>query len=113
MVEGIRRKTEFCRDLRNRRFAHHDLLLAMQDAKATALPKATKESFFGALDAISDLLNEMERFYYKGGCSFKEIVPHKGAATLLFILGFGVMARDEMLERINKGDFSGDRPENI
>ena len=60
-----------------------------------------------------DLLNEMERFYYKGGCSFKEIVPHKGAATLLFILGFGVMARDEMLERINKGDFSGDRPENI
>ncbi len=32
LIDEIKRKTEFCRDWRNRRFAHRDLTLAMQDA---------------------------------------------------------------------------------
>ena len=56
----------------------------------------------------------MERFYYKGGCSFADASGHNGAGTLLYILGFGVMGRERMVERIKKGDFSGDdTPENI
>ncbi len=62
---------------------------------------------------ISDLLNEMERFYFRGSCSFEDIAAHNGAATLLYILGFGVMGRERMVEKIKKGDFSGDTPENI
>src|SRR5205085_9280061 len=42
-VDDIKKKTEFCRDWRNRRFAHHDLLLATQDSRTKPLESATKE----------------------------------------------------------------------
>ena len=114
LVDDVKQKTEFCREWRNRRFAHRDLKLALQDGGAKPLPAATKESFFEALEAVSDLLNAMERFYYKGGCSFKDIAPHNGVGTLLFILGFGVVGRERMQEKIAKGDFDLlDTPENI
>jgi hypothetical protein len=113
-VEDVNQKTQFCRDWRNRRFAHHDLLLATQDSHATPLEAATKEKVAAALRAVSDLLNVMERFYYKGACSFEDIAAHNGAATLLYILGFGVRGREQMVEKIKKGDFSAiDAPETI
>jgi hypothetical protein len=114
LVVDVRQKTEFCRDWRNRHFAHRDLMLAMQDGGAKPLPAATKENFFAALDAVSDLLNVMERFYFKGGCSFSGIAPHNGAATLLYMLGHGVMGRERMQEKIAKGEFTNlDSPEHI
>jgi hypothetical protein len=89
-------------------------MLAMQDGGAKPLPSATKESLFEALQVVSDLLNEIERFYFKGMCSFEDVAPHNGAATLLFILGFGVRERERMQEKIAKGNFSAlDPPENI
>jgi AbiU2 len=105
-VDDVVNKTEFCRDWRNRRFSHHDLLLATQDQRATPLPAATKEKIAAALSALSDLMNVVERFYHKGACSFDDIISHKGAGTLLAILGFGVKARDHMLEKLKKGDFT-------
>jgi len=114
MVDEVKRKTEFCRDWRNRRFAHHDMLLATRDGRATPLQTATKEKFAEALQAVSDLLNTMERFYHKGACSFEDIAAHNGAATLLHILGFGVMGRERMQEKIAKGDFATiESPERI
>lgn len=114
LVEDVRQKTEFCRDWRNRRFAHRDLMLAMQDGGAKPLPAATKEKFFEALQAMSDLLNLMERFYFKGACSFADVAPHNGAATLLFILGFGVRERERLQEKVANKDFQTiDLPESI
>jgi hypothetical protein len=113
-VEDIKQKTEFCRDWRNRRFAHRDLLLAIQDSRAKPLEPATKEKIVAALKAISGILNVMERFYHRGGCDFECIAAHNGANTLLYLLGFGVMGRDKMMERIKKGELSGDdTPEQI
>jgi hypothetical protein len=78
------------------------------------LEAATKEKIIAAVQAVSDMLNVMERFYYKGGCAFDVIAAHNGVNTLLYILGFGVMGREKMMERIKKGDFfGGDTPENI
>jgi hypothetical protein len=102
-VDDVVSKTDFCRDWRNRRFAHNDLLLATQDRRAKPLPAATKESVAAALLALSDLMNVVERFYYKGICSFDDIISHKGAGSLLSILGFGVKARDHMLEKLKTG----------
>jgi hypothetical protein len=60
------------------------------------------------------MLNVMEWFYYKGACAFDVIAAHNGVNTLLYILGFGVMGLDKMMERIKKGDFSSnDTPENV
>jgi hypothetical protein len=105
-VDEVKRKTAFCRDWRNRRFAHHDLMLATGHAQAKPLEAATKEQFAEALRAISDLLNVMERFYHRGFCDFGAIAAHNGAATLLFILGFGVQGREQMQEKLAKGDFT-------
>jgi hypothetical protein len=113
LVEKVKQRTAFCRDWRNRRFAHHDLLLATQDARAKPLEDATKEKFADALQALSDLMNAIERFYYRGSCSFRDVAAHNGACTLLYMLGHGIRGRDEMLEKINKGDFSAAGPENV
>jgi len=114
LIHEVKQKTEFCRDWRNRRFAHHDLLLATQDGQATPLKAPTKEKFGEALDALSDLLNVMERFYHKNVCSFQDIAAHNGAVTLLFTLGFGVKARENMQAKIAAGKFDDlDPPESI
>ena len=100
LLEVVKRKTEFCRDWRNRHFAHRDLALALQDGKANPLEQVTKEMFFEALRAVSDLLNAVERFFFRGGCSFESIAPHEGVGTLLWVLGFGVRERERLPERM-------------
>jgi len=114
LVEEAIKKTAFCREWRNQRFAHHDLLLALQDGKARPLPAASKDSINTALAALSDVLNAMERHYYKNVCDFASIAAHNGAATLIHILGFGVRDRKRMQERIASGKFDElDPPESI
>jgi hypothetical protein len=114
LIDEAKKKTEFCRDWRNRRFAHHDLLLATQDAKAVPLKSATKENINAALGALADVLNAIERHYYRGVCDFGAIAAHKGAATLLYVLGFGVKAREKMEQLIARGKFDElDAPESI
>jgi hypothetical protein len=41
------------------------------------------------MQAISNMLNVMERFY-RGGCAFNIIAAHNGVKTL-YLLGYGVM----------------------
>jgi hypothetical protein len=105
LFEEAKDKTRFCRDWRNRRFAHHDLALAVGDGKAVALKAPTKQKVRAALEALADLLNAIERHYYRGMCDFTAISAHRGAATLLFTLGFGVKARKEMEAKIAGGSF--------
>jgi hypothetical protein len=71
-------KTEFCRDLRNRRFAHLDLMLATDDVKAVPLQTAGKEKVNAALEALAEVLNAIERHYCSGGCDFAAIAAHTG-----------------------------------
>lgn len=114
-IDLVIQKTKFCRDWRNRRFAHHDLKLAIGDGQAMPLTMATKEQVAEALQSLADLMNVMERFYYKNVCSFNDVAAHGGAATLLHMLGFGVIGHERWLEKINKGDFSAavNTPEHI
>jgi hypothetical protein len=105
LVEEAKNRTSFARDWRNRRFAHYDLLLAIQDGKALPLPAAQKESVNAALAALADVLNAIERHYHRGACDFDAIGAHKGAGRLLPMLGFGVKAREEMEAKIASGKF--------
>ena len=59
-------------------------------------------------------MSVVERFYHRGLCSFDDIISHKGAGSLLSILGFGVKARDHMMEKVKQGDYSMEEsPDNI
>jgi len=114
LIEDTKNKTAFAREWRNRRFAHYDLLLAIEDGKALPLPSAEKESVNAALAALADVLNAIERHYYRGACDFGAIIAHRSAATLLSTLGFGVKAREEMEAKIASGKFDDlGAPENI
>jgi hypothetical protein len=109
----VTQKTEFCRDWRNRRFAHHDLALAT-DASATPLETANKEKFSEALKALADVINAVEAHYFKSFTSFEHIVGNRGAATLLHVLGDGVKARERRQKAIAHGRFDElDNPEQI
>jgi hypothetical protein len=105
LVDEVKKRTEFCRDWRHRRFAHHDLLLAVQDGQTAPLKVASKETVNAAISAIADVMNAVERHYYKGLCDFDAIAAHTGVMTLLFTLGFGVKAREEMEAKIASGKF--------
>lgn len=68
-------------------------------------PTAKKEKVNEALAAFGEVLNAIYRYHFKGVCDFDSIAAHKGAATLLFTLGFGVKAREEMEAKIARGNF--------
>jgi hypothetical protein len=105
LVEDAKNKSEFARSWRNRRFAHNDLLLAIQDGKATPLPRATKDEVNAALAAFAEVLNAIEHHYYSSVCDFNEIMAQDGVTELLFTLGFGVKAKDEMEAKIASRQF--------
>jgi hypothetical protein len=106
--------TTFCRDWRNRRFAHHDLALATDDNKATPLETVNKEKVIEALKSLSDVLNAVERHYFKGGTSYDAIAAHNGAATLLFVLGDGIKQKERREKLIAAGKFVDfDLPERV
>jgi hypothetical protein len=114
LVDDAIQKAQFCRDWRNRQYAHADLALATRDTKASPLPAAPKEKIKDVLAALSDVVNAIERLYFKSGCSLDSITTHEGAATLLYVLGFGVKARDKMQHQIKSEKFDElDPPENI
>lgn len=96
-------KTTFCRDWRNRRFAHYDLALATDGNKASPLETVNKDKVNEALASLADVLNAVERHYFKGGTSFDAIAAHNGAATLLYLLGDGLKEKSERAERIKNG----------
>lgn len=106
-------KTEFARDWRNCRFAHHDLALAT-NASAIPLETANKEKFSEALKALADVINAIEAHYSKNFTSFDLIAGNAGAATLLYVLGDGVKARERRQKAISEGKFDElDNPEQI
>jgi len=107
-------KTLFCRDWRNRLFAHHDLALAIDDKQAKPLEVATKEKIKAALDSIADVMNAVERHYFKGGTSFDAIAAHNGVGTLLNLLGDGLKQRERRERRVAEGKYDDlDLPEQI
>jgi len=71
-------KTNFCRDWRNRRFAHLDLALTIDD-KAAPLEIADKDKVKDALKSFADVLNAVERHYFKGLTSFDAIAAKNGS----------------------------------
>ncbi len=114
LVEETKDKCRFAREFRNRQFAHNDLLLAMKDGKAHPLPSAKKEMVHAALASLAAVSNAIEHHYHKNFVVFDEVTTHNGVWSLLYTLGFGVKAREEMEAKIKRGEYDElDRPEDI
>ncbi len=108
------KETSYCRDWRNRRFAHYDLELALGASTAAELKGVTKENVKAGLKSLADVLNAIELHYFNGGTAFDAVAAHNGAGTLLYVIGDGVKQQQEREELIQRGDFTGlELPEQI
>jgi hypothetical protein len=114
LIEVAIRTSEFCRDWRNRRIAHRDLKLAIEEG-ITPLKPASHEKVKQALNSIAEVLNAVSE-YYTGSTTVFDIGGYsRGAMSLLYVLHEGVTAREERLERIKRGEIrKGDfEPRNL
>lgn len=88
---------------RNRRLAHRDLALAVATA-TDPLPGISRADVQRALDAISAVLNRLERHYWNSHTCYELfITPANDADSLVYYLGKGLRAEQQRLERLREG----------
>jgi hypothetical protein len=95
-------KTEFCRDWRNRRIAHQDLMLAL-GTPTIPLADASRLQVYAALESLQAVLNSLAGHYLKTEIRFDVSSRSQGAVALLYILDDGVKVHDARLKRLQEG----------
>ena len=100
-------KAVFCRDWRNRRIAHKDFFLALKQG-AKPLQRATDQKMTEALDAIAQVMNEVESFYLNSRSIFERIPISDGAVALLCLMRDALLFDKERRERCRKGEWRPD-----
>jgi hypothetical protein len=105
LVETAAAEAEFCRDWRNRRIAHLDLDIALEQS-AAELAMASRKRIKDAIDAIASVLNAVSGHYLKSQTRFDLSATHGGAVPLLYVLHAGLKAQNERAERLKKGEYS-------
>jgi len=103
-IEIAKNKSEFCRDWRNRRIAHLDLQLAIEDGINPLLP-ASREAVKEALGAIVDVLNIVTLHYKDSTTIFDVPNGYGGGESLLYVIDDGLKMDKEREARIQSGNF--------
>lgn len=94
--------TEFCRDWRNRRIAHRDLKLALEQP-TTPLAAGSRAQVKDALKCIADVLNAVERHYCNSETGYDLGDPLGGAISLLYVIDDGLRAEEARQKRLEEG----------
>lgn len=76
-------RTEFARDWRNRHLAHRDLNRA-KSPQVHPLSPASRADVEGALAALRDIMNRIERHYRDSEISYADTLPGPGGVDALF-----------------------------
>jgi len=92
----------FCRDWRNRRIAHRDLKLAIEDS-IEPLEAASRDRVRQALEGLLEVLNAITMHYSSSETVFETPTMPGGAISLLYHLDDGLRAEKERRERLEKG----------
>jgi hypothetical protein len=98
LSQAVREKTMFAIDWRMRQLAHRDLDLAL-NRSAKPLEPASQLKVREALQAMADLLNEIDRAYRDSETRFEPIPPREGAEALLDVLREGLGAMEQKLKK--------------
>lgn len=107
LVEEAKRSTGFCRDWRNRRIAHRDLVLATGGI-AEPLSLASREKVEEALIAIATIMNAVEQQHTSSITVFKPGSGPAGAKALIDVIDYGLKAKDDRLKRLKSGEYSAE-----
>lgn len=103
-IETAKSQSEFCRDWRNRRIAHLDLQLAIEEG-INPLQPASRKAVKEALSAIADVLNAVTLHYDDSTTIFDVPNGYGGGESLLYVIDDGLKMIQEREERIQSGDF--------
>lgn len=103
-IEIAKSKSEFCRDWRNRRIAHLDLQLAIEEG-INPLQPASRKAVKEALSAIADVLNTATLHYNDSTTKFDVPNGYGGGESLLYVIDDGLQMIEEREERIQSGNF--------
>ena len=95
--------SDFCRDWRNRRIAHKDLKLALEDG-AQPLKAASRDRVGKALEAVSDVLNAITSHYSSSETVFRTPAAPGGALSLLYRIDDGLRIEAERRKRLKRGE---------
>lgn len=106
-IELAKAASEFCRDWRNRRIAHRDLKLAIEDGITPLLP-ASRKAIKDALSLIVDVLNVVTLHYNDSTTFFDVPNGHGGGESLLYIIDDGLRLDEERMKRIESGSYQED-----
>lgn len=102
-IQSALKLSNFTRDWRNRRLAHRDLELALEES-AKPIEGASRKSIEEAIEAIDDVLNSIVGHYMDTTINFDYLSPGDGALSLLYYIHLGLNARKERLKRIKNGE---------
>jgi len=98
-------KSRFARDWRNRRIAHRDFALAMEE-DAKPLDHASRAHVKEALRSISDVLNAISGHYKNSEMCFDHPKKPRGALSLLYVIDDGLRAGQERKDRVLSGRYT-------
>ena len=105
LVKEARSKTDFARDWRNRRIAHRDLSLALQQ-HAEPLAQASRLQVKEALSAISAVLKRISQHCTNADLTFDVIAGHGDAESLLYVIRDGLEADERRRARLRDGNIN-------
>ncbi|MFA6471963.1 MAG: hypothetical protein WCU00_07975 [Candidatus Latescibacterota bacterium] len=103
-IDIAMKKSEFCRDWRNRHIAHCDLNLAL-GKKAEPLKQASRAMVKDALESIASVVNTISEYYCDSSLSFGLSASPGGAVDLLYIINDGIKADNDRKERIKSRNY--------
>jgi hypothetical protein len=99
LVQTAVAKAAFATDWRNRRLAHRDLGLAM-DESVQPLQPATRDAIDSALDACHAIFSHVCSSYFGSHLDPEIVEAPGGAEALLFVIRDGLRYRQAQLERL-------------
>jgi hypothetical protein len=97
----------FARDWRNRRIAHRDLALALEQGAEPLMP-ASRAKCKKAIQAITEVLNKVSSAYLGSTTVFDSLENSAGAISLLYVIDDGLRVEDEREARFRSKDYRPD-----
>ncbi len=107
LVEAALNSTGFAKDWRNRRLAHTDLKLAIQQV-AEPLAPASRKNATDAINAVSRVIQRLSEYYLKSDLVFDVITSGDDAVSLLYVIRDGLKAEEEKRARFKEGKLSAE-----
>jgi hypothetical protein len=96
LVHDVTQKTQFARDWRNRRLAHHELPAFQGQAPAAPLPAASRQHVEDALAVVRTVMNRIEKHYLNQSVLYEHSIEALGGVeSLLARLTKGLGSRKD------------------